>query len=90
MSLVDILYNILTRFYAQHESLRQSQDSQKLQDILDISSRIDHFEESLPDYLCVSSGLTTKNHDLDACLQMQANILKSRCVNVAEILYIFR
>lgn len=82
IELIDILYEILTRFYGQDETLRRSNNAVdragNLQAVLELASRIDRFEAGLPGFLRVDFERSSYTDKLVSCLQMQANILKSR------------
>lgn len=78
LALFDILNDILAKFYDDADDQTADEVSQSLSDVLRLSSQLDDLSESFPPYLREEAILAEYSDDLAACLQMQANILKSR------------
>lgn len=77
LALFDVLKEILAKFYSDG-GYALEQRAESLNDVLRLSSKLDDLSESFPDYLKENGNLAGYDEDLRVCLQMQANILKSR------------
>ncbi|KAF6786569.1 transcriptional regulatory protein [Colletotrichum sojae] len=86
LELFDILGDVLAKFYEDADDHNAGDVSQSLSDVLRLSSRLEDISDSFPSYLREEATLTRYDEDLAACLQMQANILKSRVLWIRLLL----
>lgn len=77
VALFDVLNEILAKFYTEGESI-SDKTADSLSHVLQLSSKLDELGYSIPLYLREGAELTRLDEELRGCLQMQANILKSR------------
>ncbi|KXH56079.1 hypothetical protein CSAL01_07445 [Colletotrichum salicis] len=85
VALFDVLNEILAKFYTDGEyALDKTPDS--LSHVLQLSSKLDELGHSFPTYLREGVDLTQLEEELRGCLQMQANILKSRVLWIRLLL----
>lgn len=77
VALFDVLNEILAKFYTEGESI-SDKTADSLSHVLQLSSKLDELGHSIPLYLREGAELTRLDEELRGCLQMQANILKSR------------
>ncbi|KZL67492.1 transcriptional regulatory protein, partial [Colletotrichum incanum] len=85
LALFDILNEILAKFYSDGDYVLERR-AENLNNVLQLSSKLDMLSDSLPDYLREGADLTKFNDELKGCLQMQANILKSRLLWIKLLL----
>ncbi|KAF6832159.1 transcriptional regulatory protein [Colletotrichum musicola] len=86
LELFDVLGDVLAKFYEDADDHTAGELSQSLSDVLRLSSRLDDISDSFPPYTREEACLTDYDDDLAACLQMQANILKSRVLWIRLLL----
>ncbi|KAG7071143.1 transcriptional regulatory protein [Colletotrichum scovillei] len=85
VALFDVLNEILARFYTEGESV-SDKTPDSLSHVLQLSSKLDELGHSFPPYLREGADLTQLDEELRGCLQMQANILKSRVLWIRLLL----
>ncbi|KAK1503652.1 hypothetical protein CABS01_09041 [Colletotrichum abscissum] len=85
VALFDVLNEILAKFYTEGESV-SDKTPDSLSHVLQLSSKLDVLGHSIPPYLREGADLTRLDEELRGCLQMQANILKSRVLWIRLLL----
>ncbi|KAK1490369.1 hypothetical protein CTAM01_10658 [Colletotrichum tamarilloi] len=85
VALFDVLNEILAKFYTEGESV-SDKTPDSLSHVLQLSSKLDELGHSIPPYLREGADLTRLDEELRGCLQMQANILKSRVLWIRLLL----
>ncbi|KXH38596.1 hypothetical protein CNYM01_10839 [Colletotrichum nymphaeae SA-01] len=85
VALFDVLNEILAKFYTEGESI-SDKTADSLSHVLQLSSKLDELGHSIPPYLREGADLTRLDEELQGCLQMQANILKSRVLWIRLLL----
>lgn len=81
LELFNVLNEILAKFYSDGDYALERR-AEYLNDVLQLSSKLDDLSASMPDYLREDADLSHLDEELSSCLQMQANIIKSRWVNL--------
>ncbi|KZL77221.1 transcriptional regulatory protein [Colletotrichum tofieldiae] len=85
LALFDVLNEILATFYSDGDYVLERR-AECLNNVLQLSSKLDALSDSFPDYLREGADLTKFDDELRGCLQMQANILKSRLLWIRLLL----
>ncbi|KAF9877422.1 transcriptional regulatory protein [Colletotrichum karsti] len=85
LQLFDLLNEILAKFYTDGDHALEHR-AHALNDVLQLSSKLDDLNDELPIYLREDSSLEGFSEDVRCCLQMQANILKSRVLWIRLLL----
>ncbi|KAJ0158904.1 Positive regulator of purine utilization [Colletotrichum tanaceti] len=85
LELFDVLNEILAKFYSDGD-YASDRRAEYLNHVLQLSSRLDDLGASLPDYLREDADLSGFDEELRGCLQMQANIIKSRVLWIRLLL----
>nr|XP_036577177.1 transcriptional regulatory protein [Colletotrichum truncatum]KAF6784089.1 transcriptional regulatory protein [Colletotrichum truncatum] len=85
LELFDVLKEILGKFYGDGDYALE-QRAQSLNDVLQLSSKLDDLSDLVPAYLKENASLNGYKEEIRGCLQMQANILKSRVLWIRLLL----
>ncbi|TDZ29175.1 Sorbicillinoid biosynthetic cluster transcription factor 2 [Colletotrichum spinosum] len=86
LALFDVLDEVLARFYADGDYATEQKRARALDDVLRLSSRLDDLSSSVPAHLREGASRAAYDEDVRECLQMQANILKSRVLWIRLLL----
>ncbi|WQF75370.1 hypothetical protein CDEST_00384 [Colletotrichum destructivum] len=85
LGLFDVLNEILAKFYSDGDYALERR-AEYLNDVLQLSSKLDDLSASMPDYLREDADLSHLDEEISSCLQMQANIIKSRVLWIRLLL----
>ncbi|OLN85697.1 putative transcriptional regulatory protein C1F7.11c 4 [Colletotrichum chlorophyti] len=85
LALFDVLNGILAKFYSDGDYALERR-AESLNDMLQLSSKLDDLSSTFPEYLREDVDLTALDEELRGCLQMQSNILKSRVLWIRLLL----